>query len=102
MKTLSAANAAEYLKNRGMDLAAPRVTELGGGVSNTVLLVESDGQAFVLKQALGKLRVQEDWFAAPRACGSRGCGFAALGRPACPKVRSRQCCLRTVKISCMR
>jgi 5-methylthioribose kinase len=62
-KTLSAANAAEYLKDRGMDLAAPRVTELGGGVSNTVLLVESDGQAFVLKQSLGKLRVQEDWFA---------------------------------------
>jgi 5-methylthioribose kinase len=28
-----------------------------------VLLVESDGQALVLKQALGKLRVQEDWFA---------------------------------------
>jgi 5-methylthioribose kinase len=39
------------------------VTELGGGVSNTVLLVESDGQTFVLKQALGKLKVQEDWFA---------------------------------------
>ncbi len=63
MKTLSAANAVEYLQNRGMELTAPRVTELGGGVSNTVLLVESDGQAFVLKQSLGKLRVQEDWFA---------------------------------------
>ncbi len=63
MKTLSAANAVEYLQNRGMGLTAPRVTELGGGVSNTVLLVESDGQAFVLKQSLGKLRVQEDWFA---------------------------------------
>jgi 5-methylthioribose kinase len=65
MKTLSAANAVEYLKSRGLDLCTPRVTELGGGVSNTVLLVESDGQAFVLKQALGKLRVQEDWFAGP-------------------------------------
>jgi len=63
MKTLSAANAAEYLQNRGMELEAARVTELGGGVSNTVLLVESDGQTLVLKQALGKLRVQEDWFA---------------------------------------
>jgi 5-methylthioribose kinase len=63
MKTLSAANAVEYLKSRGLDLAAPRVTELGGGISNTVLLVESDGQSLVLKQALGKLRVQEDWFA---------------------------------------
>lgn len=63
MKTLSAANAAKYLQNRGMELEAARVTELGGGVSNTVLLVESDGQTLVLKQALGKLRVQEDWFA---------------------------------------
>jgi 5-methylthioribose kinase len=60
---LSTVNAGEYLKNRGMELGGSHITELGGGVSNTVLLVESDGPTFALKQALGKLRVQEDWFA---------------------------------------
>lgn len=39
-----------------------RVVALGGGVSNTVLLVESENCRFVLKQALGKLRVEQDWF----------------------------------------
>jgi 5-methylthioribose kinase len=54
--------AAEYLRSRGIDAAGVRIAELGGGVSNTVLLVESDAQRFILKQALGKLRVQDDWF----------------------------------------
>ena len=39
-----------------------RITELGGGVSNTVLLVRTGDRRFVLKQALGKLRVEDDWF----------------------------------------
>ena len=42
--------------------ADARITELGGGVSNTVLLVETGDRRFVLKQALGKLRVEDDWF----------------------------------------
>jgi aminoglycoside phosphotransferase (APT) family kinase protein len=54
--------AAEYLRSRGIDLAGALIRELGGGVSNTVLLVESSGQRFILKQALAKLRVQDDWF----------------------------------------
>lgn len=54
--------AAEYLASRGLSLTGARISELGGGVSNTVLLVEADGQRFILKQALGKLRVQDDWF----------------------------------------
>lgn len=45
-----------------MDAAGLRISELGGGVSNTVLLVEGGGRRFILKQALGKLRVQDDWF----------------------------------------
>jgi 5-methylthioribose kinase len=40
----------------------PRITELKGGVSCTVLLVETNQDAFVVKQALPKLRVKEDWF----------------------------------------
>jgi 5-methylthioribose kinase len=42
---------------------AAAVSELGGGVSNTVLLVESQMRRFVMKQALGKLRVQQEWLA---------------------------------------
>jgi len=56
---LSASNAAAYLRGRGIE--ARRVTELGGGVSNVVLLVESDRGRFVMKQALGKLRVEMEW-----------------------------------------
>ncbi len=53
---LSASNASSYL---GYPCSA---TFLGGGVSNTVLLIESPDRRFVLKQSLGKLRVQQDWF----------------------------------------
>lgn len=56
---LTADNAAEYLRARGIE--SRRLVSLGGGVSNMVLLVESDGGPFVLKQSLAKLRVQDDW-----------------------------------------
>lgn len=59
---LNASTAANYLSARGIPQAGARITELGGGVSNTVLLVEADGRRFILKQALGKLRVEDDWF----------------------------------------
>jgi 5-methylthioribose kinase len=51
------------LCSRGIAGEAPHVTELGGGVSNTVLLVEAGESRLILKQALGKLRVEDDWFA---------------------------------------
>lgn len=38
------------------------MTELGGGVSNTVLLAESMGERVIVKQSLAKLRVEQDWF----------------------------------------
>ncbi len=38
-----------------------RVTPLGGGVSNNVLLVESAAARVVVKQSLEKLRVKDDW-----------------------------------------
>lgn len=57
-----AENAAEYLRRRGIETEGARITELGGGVSNTVLLIETPERRFVLKQALGKLRVKDDWF----------------------------------------
>src|SRR5579864_1909133 len=44
----------------------PRLTILAGGVSNRAVLVEREtGEAWVLKQALAKLRVQVDWFSDP-------------------------------------
>jgi 5-methylthioribose kinase len=58
---LTPSNAAGYLTSRGLP-APDAVTELGGGVSNTVLLVETGGGRMVLKQSLGKLRVEQDWF----------------------------------------
>ena len=61
---LSAENAAAYLQRRPeFGSRGWQVTPLGGGVSNTVLLVESEDVRIVLKQSLPKLRVREDWFA---------------------------------------
>lgn len=45
---------------------SPGVTVLAGGVSNRTVLVErASGEAWVLKQALAKLRVKVDWFSDP-------------------------------------
>ncbi len=62
MFELDHTNAAPYLSTRGYDGASLRVTPLGGGVSNTVLLVEGGETRLVLKQSLAKLRVEMDWF----------------------------------------
>lgn len=51
-----------YLAERGYDASALRVSELTGGVSNIVLLVEHPAGRFVLKQALPQLRVEQEWF----------------------------------------
>ena len=52
----------QYLANRGFVPESLRVTELTGGVSNIVLLVEHADGRFVLKQALPQLRVEQEWF----------------------------------------
>src|SRR5437764_4371868 len=56
---LDAANAAAYLEARGIH--ARSASELGGGISNTVVLTDTDGGSLVLKQSLGKLRVADEW-----------------------------------------
>jgi len=44
----------------------PEMRTLEGGVSNrTVLVQRQDGDAWVLKQALSKLRVEVDWYCSP-------------------------------------
>jgi sugar (pentulose or hexulose) kinase/aminoglycoside phosphotransferase (APT) family kinase protein len=61
---LTPANASGYLVARGMP--RPReIRELGGGVSNTVLLVDLGDLRLVLKQSLHKLRVEQDWYSDP-------------------------------------
>ena len=61
---LDATAARGYLASRGEPLGpAATVRELGGGVSNTVLYVADQGRAFVIKQALPQLRVQDEWLA---------------------------------------
>ncbi|MCW5982772.1 MAG: phosphotransferase [Bryobacteraceae bacterium] len=57
-------NASDYLAARPETRGRRwTIAPLGGGVSNTVLLAESADRRIVLKQALPKLRVEEDWFA---------------------------------------
>lgn len=59
---------AEYLRRRGLDdgCGTPAFQNLAGGVSNrTVRVTFPDGRAWVLKQALAKLRVAVDWFSDP-------------------------------------
>ncbi len=42
---------------------SPRLTHLTGGVSSEIHLVEDGDRRFVIKRALEKLKVSEDWFA---------------------------------------
>jgi aminoglycoside phosphotransferase (APT) family kinase protein len=58
---LNVESAVEYLKTRGV--VARCVTELGGGVSNSVFLVEAEDGSFILKQSLPRLRVKDEWLA---------------------------------------
>jgi 5-methylthioribose kinase len=73
----------EYLRGRGL-LAPdeePAVHTLQGGVSNrTVLVSRPDGEAWVLKQALAKLRVAVDWFSSPTRIQREALGLRWLAR----------------------
>lgn len=58
---------------------APFVRNLSGGVSNrTVLLRRESGEAWVLKQALGKLRVRVEWLSDPRRIEREALGIERL------------------------
>jgi 5-methylthioribose kinase len=61
---LTPGTAAAYLRDRGViDDSAAQVVELGGGVSNVVLAVTAGERRVVLKQALPRLRVAQEWLA---------------------------------------
>ena len=60
---LEESNTKPYLAGRGID--ARLVVALGGGVSNMVILAETTSGRMVLKQALAKLKVKEEWLSDP-------------------------------------
>ncbi len=63
----------------------PAIRVLAGGVSNRAVLVERpSGEAWVLKQALAKLRVAVDWFSPPERIHREALGLRWLARLAPP------------------
>ncbi|HEU5098718.1 MAG TPA: phosphotransferase, partial [Roseiflexaceae bacterium] len=63
----------------------PTITNLGGGVSNRTVLVERPGgEAWVLKQALRRLRVPVEWYSSPERIHREALGMRWLGQLAPP------------------
>jgi 5-methylthioribose kinase len=62
---LTVENVGEYLVSREVfeDVGNIDVHELGGGVSNVVLVARQNDRRVVVKQALGRLRVADEWLA---------------------------------------
>jgi 5-methylthioribose kinase len=58
---LSADNAAEWLSAHGFPCENLRFSELGGGISNKLVLAEGAEFRAVLKQSLGQLRTAREW-----------------------------------------
>ena len=76
-----------YLQAEGWILPGecPAIAVLQGGVSNKTVLVERvDGDPWVLKQALPKLRVQVDWFSPVERVHREALGLRWLERIAPP------------------
>lgn len=70
-----------YLRQAGHINATeiPVISLLTGGVSNrTVLVKRENGEAWVVKQALEKLRVAVDWYSAPERVHREAAGLRAL------------------------
>lgn len=76
-----------YLRERGKIAAdeSPLIRCLAGGVSNkTVLVRRESGEAWVLKQALPKLRTQADWYSDPARVRHEALGLQWLSQIAPP------------------
>jgi 5-methylthioribose kinase len=72
-----------YLRDAGRIPSAetPTIQKLCGGVSNkTLLLTRPNGESWVIKQALSKLRVQSDWFSDPARIQVEANGLRLLPR----------------------
>ena len=76
-----------YLRRTGRiaPTEQPRIEILQGGVSNRTVWVEREsGEAWVLKQALAKLRVPGDWFSSPERIHREALGLECLAQLAPP------------------
>ena len=72
-----------YLRSTGRIPSdeVPRMVALRGGVSNRTVLVERpSGESWVIKQALPRLRVKEDWFSDPARIHREALGLKWLGQ----------------------
>jgi 5-methylthioribose kinase len=72
-----------YLRRAGHIPAAeqPLIRNLAGGVSNRTVLVERpSGEAWVVKQALKKLRVAIDWYSSPERIHREALGMRWLAQ----------------------
>lgn len=70
-----------YLREAGLIAGdeRPAIDVLSGGVSNRTVRVERPGgEAWVIKQALAKLRVQVDWFSSPERVHREALGLRWL------------------------
>lgn len=77
----------QYLRESGRigPEETPHCSNLAGGVSNRTVLVErAAGTAWVIKQALARLRVQDEWLADPRRIHHEALGLRWLARLAPP------------------
>ena len=77
----------DYLTAKGYVESGERISfsKLAGGVSNrTVRLAWPDEHAWVLKQALAKLRVNVDWFSSPERIGVEAKALRWLNQMAPP------------------
>lgn len=85
MLDLTAPAAIPWLASRlGVETAALHLTPLGGGVSNHVLLAEAPGFRCVVKQALERLRVAQEWRCTPTRIHREAAALRAL-QPLLPK-----------------
>jgi hypothetical protein len=100
---LSPENAGRYLVARGvLDALTPlEVRLLGGGISNVVLCATQRGRSVVVKQALERLRVEDDWRARPERAVAEAEALALAGGltpGAVPEVIDvdERCCALTI------
>jgi tRNA A-37 threonylcarbamoyl transferase component Bud32 len=79
MRAINVETVIGYLNERGLEAGAEsRATALVGGVSGTVLLVESDRRRIVVKQALDQLLVDAPWFAKPERALTEAAALSTL------------------------
>lgn len=102
-KLLDETTVGAYLVERGvLPPGAVRARALAGGVSNLVLLAESGGVRVVLKQALARLRVADEWTADPARAQGEAAALRLLHRltpGSVPAVLDDDPVMRTVAVA---